>query len=207
MNNVNYHRELEKIISGEHNRKLLLHSCCAPCSSYCLIYLYKHFDITCFYCNPNITDKDEYEKRFAELRRLIGLIGTEYGCEGRIGLKESGYDPDSFVQKVDTLGLAGCPEGGSRCEMCFRLRLEKTYEEAVAGGYDYFATTLSISPHKNARLINEIGYALAADPGGPKWLPADFKKNNGYLQSIKLSEKYGLYRQNYCGCAYSKREP
>ncbi len=205
MNNINYHRELEKIISGEHNRKLLLHSCCAPCSSYCLIYLYKHFDITCFYCNPNITDKDEYEKRLAELSRLIGLIGAEYDCKDTLKLAVCEYEPERFIENVRSAQLETAPEGGSRCGMCFRMRLEKTYEAAVAGGYDYFATTLSISPHKNAGLINSIGSDIAKRGEGPMWLPADFKKNNGYLQSIKLSEKYGLYRQNYCGCEYSKR--
>ncbi len=204
MNNINYQKELEKIIGKDLSgprKRLFLHSCCAPCSSYCLIYLLKHFDITCFYYNPNITDADEYQKRLGELKKLIRIVNDEYGvC---IGLVEGGYEPDAFIKNVNDGDLADCPEGGRRCDMCFRMRLEKTYETAASNGYDYFATTLTISPHKNAQLINTIGYGIASGDG-PMWLPADFKKNDGYKRSIELSAKYDLYRQNYCGCWLSR---
>lgn len=207
MNKINYDKELEKIIAspdpcGKKRRSLMIHSCCAPCSSYCLIYLLAHFDITCFYYNPNITDEDEYDKRLGELRKLIALVNEEYGSS--IGLIEGEYEADAFIKKVEECDLANCPEGGRRCDMCFRMRLGKTYEIAKEKGFDYFATTLTISPHKNAQLINEIGYAIAGDGEGPMWLPADFKKKDGYKQSIELSAKYDLYRQNYCGCWLSR---
>ena len=200
-NNVNHQKELEKIIASLEGRpKLLLHSCCAPCSSYCLIYLLPHFDITCFYYNPNITDKDEYEKRTAELHRLVAMLNEEYSSS--IEVIDGPYEPDKFVSAAEGGGLATCPEGGDRCRMCFSMRLGKAYEAAVAGGFEYFTTTLTISPLKNAEVINTIGYGI----GGTMWLPSDFKKHDGFRQSIELSRKYGLYRQNYCGCEYSKNK-
>ena len=207
MNDVNYQKELESLIRSLTTRpKLLLHSCCAPCSSYCLIYLIPYFDITCFYYNPNITDRDEYDKRIAELHRLTDTLNEEYAhspfFESPISVIDGEYEPDVFVSKVTEGDLAACPEGGRRCEMCFSLRLAKTHETAVSLGFDYFTTSLTISPLKNAKLINEIGYSLS---DGAFWLPSDFKKNDGYKKSIELSQKYGLYRQNYCGCDYSRR--
>ncbi|MBO4889492.1 MAG: epoxyqueuosine reductase QueH [Lachnospiraceae bacterium] len=187
---------------------LLLHSCCAPCSSYCLISLLEHYDITCFYYNPNITDRSEYDKRAAELLRLINILNEEYSafCENHaIKLIIGDFEPDLFVRNVEEGGLADCPEGGDRCTMCFNMRLRKTYELACSGGYDLFTTTLTISPHKNAKLINSIGTAIAGErEGGPEWMYSDFKKKDGFKKSIELSAKYNLYRQNFCGCEYSK---
>lgn len=208
---INYKKKLEKIVSGLSpgtRPKLLLHSCCAPCSSYCLIYLLPYFDITCFFYNPNITGKEEYEKRYANLVRLCGILNEEFDPAARDGLPievtDGRGDGEFFLKNVSEGGLASCPEGGERCTMCFRMRLEKTFKEAISGGYDYFSTTLTISPHKNARLINSIGYELAKE-SGVMWLPSDFKKNDGFKESVRLSEKYGLYRQDYCGCEFSKR--
>ena len=208
MNDISYQKELEKIISNlSYRPKLLLHSCCAPCSSYCLIYLLGHFDITCFYYNPNITDKKEYDKRIGELHRLIDAINKEYAdskvLTTPIGVIDGQYEPEEFLNRVEEAGLASCPEGGKRCEMCFTLRLKKTHDTAAAGGFEYFTTTLTISPLKSAKLINNIGYGLAKDV---LWLPSDFKKKDGYKKSIELSAKYDLYRQNYCGCEYSKAD-
>ena len=203
MNKVNHHKELEKIIQTlDHRPKLLLHSCCAPCSSYCVLYLLEHFDITCFYYNPNITDSSEYEKRLAELYRLASVMSEEHGA--KITVLAGDYEPEKFLDAVAAGDLASCPERGERCTMCFRMRLSKAYEAASAGGFEYFTTTLTISPQKDAGLINSIGYDIAAG-GDVMWLPSDFKKNGGYARSVELSEKYGLYRQNYCGCEFSKR--
>ncbi|MBO4265959.1 MAG: epoxyqueuosine reductase QueH [Lachnospiraceae bacterium] len=208
MNRIDHRKELDTIIDGLTRRpRLLLHSCCAPCSSYCLVYLLPYFDITCFYCNPNITDTDEYEKRASELERLVAALNAEYRDSvpgfSSINVIIGEHEPDVFLNEVKRQSLEACPEGGSRCEMCFSMRLKKTYEEAAAGGFDYFTTTLTISPLKDAQLINRIGYDIASG-GGVMWLPSDFKKKDGYKQSIELSKKYGLYRQNYCGCEYSK---
>lgn len=224
MNKVNYSDELEKIISDTKPfKKLLLHCCCAPCSSYCLTYLVPYFDITCFFYNPNITDEDEYKKRLDEMHRLVGIIngmtrdpaifGEDDGSSVRfpeIKIIDGKYEPDLFLDKVKSSGLESCPEGGRRCETCFNMRLAKTYEMAVQTGSDYFTTTLSISPHKDAQLLNTIGYdiqrsgAAAGDTCTPMWLPSDFKKKDGYKISIELSRRFDLYRQNYCGCIYSK---
>ena len=208
MNRIDHDARLLKIIEDlDHRPSLLLHSCCAPCSSYCLIQLLDSFDITCFYCNPNITDSEEYEKRLAELIRLAEALNDEYDPVKRgydpIRVIDAGYDPHHFIQAVRSAGLEDCPEGGKRCEMCFGMRLGRTYEEAAARGFEYFATTLTISPLKNAQLINSIGYSVA-EGGKVSYLPSDFKKRDGYKQSIELSRKYDLYRQNYCGCIYSR---
>ena len=212
VNNVNYQRELDRILADLSDRpRLLLHSCCAPCSSYCLVYLRKYFDITCLYYNPNITDEDEYNKRLAELVRLKDMLNSEpVSDDGKevpsmITVIDGGFDPDSFIARVRENELEKCPEGGRRCEMCFSMRLNRTYDIACEGGYDYFTTTLTISPLKDAKLINMIGSGIAERNGeGPKWLFSDFKKNDGYKQSIELSKKYDLYRQNYCGCWLSR---
>lgn len=172
---------------------LLLHACCAPCASYPLEFLSPYFDITLLYYNPNITEKEEYEKRLEELRRLAHEFGAN--------VIDGGYSENTFFGAVK--GLEREPERGSRCKICFELRLEKTAEIAEKN-YDYFATTLTLSPLKNATLINEIGSALKVN--STKYLPTDFKKKGGYLRSIELSKKYDLYRQNYCGCVFSKRK-
>lgn len=209
LSNVNYAKELEGIVTAlDHRPRLLLHSCCAPCSSYCLIYLLPHFDITCFYYNPNITEEEEYNKRVSELERLVSAINLEYDLEGTdhpVKVIRGGYDPERFIGEVCRRQLEEAPEGGARCELCFNMRLMETYREAVSQGFEYFTTTLTISPLKNAQLINQTGLRISEAGDGTKWLPSDFKKNDGYRQSIELSRKYDLYRQNYCGCVYSKR--
>ena len=199
----NYQKELEKIIeeikrTGE-APTLLLHSCCAPCSSYCLEYLSEYFKITVFYYNPNIYPESEYALRTEEQKRLI----KELKVKNEISFLEIGFNPEEFYSAVK--GLEKEKEGGERCFVCYRLRLSKTAEEAKKRGFDYFTTTLSISPLKNAEKLNEI----AEDEGiknGIKHLPSDFKKKNGYKRSTELSRQYGLYRQDYCGCVYSVRD-
>lgn len=194
MNKVNFDREMTAIMQsfGGERKKLLLHACCAPCSSACLERLKDNFDVTLFFYNPNIED-EEYKKRKAELIRLAKETGWAEICE-------CSHDTEEFYSAVQ--GLEGCPEGGARCAVCFRLRLERTAECARELGADYFATTLTISPLKDAALINATGYA-AGEKYGVKWLPSDFKKHDGYLRSLQLSKEYNLYRQNYCGCIFS----
>lgn len=201
--NRNYQKELEKII--EENRRsnkipsLFLHSCCAPCSSYVLEYLSNFFSITVFYYNPNISPKEEYEHRVEEIRRLIGEMEFVHPVK----FVEGGYEPKEFFDMAK--GLEDVPEGGERCFRCYRLRMEEAAKLAKEGGYDYFATTLTISPLKNAGKLNEIGEELEGIYK-VSHLPSDFKKKNGYKRSIELSHEHGLYRQNYCGCVFSKRE-
>ena len=202
--NRNFQKELDKIISdiegGTMPRpKLFLHSCCAPCSSYCLVYLAKYFDIIDFYYNPNIAPKEEHDKRALELKRLVGTLKDEYGYS--IEFIEGEYEPEKFYEMAK--GLEGIPEGGERCFKCYKLRMEEAARLASEMGADYFTTTLSISPLKNATKINEIGEELA-EIYGVRHLPSDFKKREGYKKSVELSKKYELYRQNYCGCTYSK---
>ena len=203
MNNRNYQRELDALITGfeKENKvpRLFLHSCCAPCSSYVLEYLSKYFEITVFFYNPNISPKEEYEKRVEEIRRMIGEMNFIHPVK----MVEGTYDPQIFFRMAK--GLEQVPEGGERCFRCYRLRMEEAAKLAKEGGYDYFTTTLSISPLKNAPKINEIGEELA-EIYGAAHLPSDFKKKNGYKRSIELSHEYDLYRQNYCGCVYSRRE-
>ena len=196
---INYQLKLDEILANiEKGKKLLLHSCCGPCSSYVLEYLSNYFNITVFYYNPNIEDKEEFLKRFNEQKRLIEELPTKYKVE----LIEGKYEKDKYEQIIK--GLENEPEGGSRCFKCYRLRLEETAKLAKELGYDYFTTTLSISPYKNAAKLNEIGEELEKNYG-VKYLYADFKKKEGYKRSIELSRKYKLYRQDYCGCTYSKR--
>ena len=209
MNQINYQKELEKILNGlqmldgsEAPPTLFLHSCCAPCSSYCLEYLCKYFAITVFYYNPNISASQEYLKRVEEQKRLIAAYNQEQKGYP-ISIVEGDYEPALFFEMAK--GYEECPEGGERCFKCFDLRLRRTVEEAKRGKYDYFATTLTISPLKNAAKINEIGQQLSKEYG-VNWLPSDFKKKNGYKRSIELSAEYDLYRQDYCGCAFSKVE-
>jgi predicted adenine nucleotide alpha hydrolase (AANH) superfamily ATPase len=178
---------------------LLLHACCAPCSSYVLEYLCHYFDITLFFYNPNIAPESEYRFRAEELRRLI----AEMPAATTASFVEGNYDPERFYEI--TKGLEQLPEGGERCFRCYRLRLEETARYAAANGFDYFTTTLSISPYKNAAKLNTIGAELA-EASGVAYLFSDFKKKGGYLRSCRLSAEYGLYRQDYCGCAFSKAE-
>lgn len=238
MNSVrNYQKELDIIIEDIRRKasdletyeppRLLLHSCCAPCSSYVLEYLRRFFRITVFYYNPNISMEEEYIKRVAEQKRLIAVynknlkqrqrsqaelqqdvltesrlrMANEAGTAYPIEIIEGDYEPELFFETVK--GLEECPEGGERCFACYELRLRKTSQVGKGGNYDYFTTTLTISPLKNAPKLNEIGERLSAECG-VKWLPSDFKKKGGYQRSIELSKEYDLYRQNYCGCVYSK---
>ena len=203
MNQRNYQKELEKLIDqAQKDNKipsLFLHSCCAPCSSYVLEYLSKYFNITVFYYNPNIYPEEEYRKRVAEIRRLV----AEMPFTHPVHIEEGAYDPQVFYEMAK--GMEKVPEGGEHCFKCYRLRMEEAAKLAEEGGYDYFTTTLSISPLKNTEKINEIGEELAEIYKVPH-LPSDFKKKNGYKRSIELSHEYDLYRQNYCGCVFSKRE-
>ena len=198
---VNYQKILDKFIKDlkVDVPKLLVHSCCAPCSSYVLEYLNKYFNITVLYYNPNIYPFEEYDYRKNEQKRLI----SEMKFENPVSFIDCDYDNDSFNKAVK--GLESEPEGGKRCEKCFELRLNKTAEVAKENGFDYFVTTLSISPLKNAETLNRIGKEVG-EKYGVKYLLSDFKKNNGYKRSIELSREYSLYRQNFCGCVYSKQK-
>lgn len=200
---MNYSIETEKII--DYNKReqvvpsLLLHACCAPCSSACLEYLSSFFNITVFFYNPNISPKAEFDKRLAEERRLI----TEMLPDKNINVIEGTYNYNDFLDAIK--GLENAKEGGERCFKCYRLRLEKTAQLAKEMKFDYFCTTLSISPLKSAQKINEIGFETA-EKFCVKWLPSDFKKKEGYKRSVELSKQLHLYRQNFCGCVFSKKE-
>lgn len=241
VNKVNYSKELEKRIQGFQRNgevpKLLLHACCAPCSSHCLEYLREFFDVTVFFYNPNITEREEYYKRVAEEKRLIKEYNKQVDTQNfdgmrsdekarKIGIIEGEYDVNEYLDAVR--GLEDVPEGGERCRKCFELRLRETAEIAAKEGFEYFTTTLTISPLKNADVLNEVGAQAAeyvnekiavgmqalgggfgenGDDGGKVvFLPSDFKKKEGYKRSIELSQKFGLYRQDYCGCGFSKAE-
>lgn len=199
---MNYQLKLEEILKENENKNyiptLLLHSCCAPCSSYCLEYLSEFFKITIFYYNPNITEKSEYLKRVHEQQRLI----KELPCKYEIKFLEGDYNPDLFFNI--SKGLEKEPEKGKRCSKCYELRMRETALIAKKLGFDYFATTLTLSPYKNSNKVNEIGQLLERELN-IKYLYSDFKKKNGYKRSIELSKIYNLYRQNYCGCIYSKQ--
>ena len=203
----NYQKELDAILekNKEEGRtpRLLLHSCCAPCSSYVLEYLSEHFLITDFFFNPNITEEAEYRKRAEEMKRLIEAQPHVHP----VAFLEGSYEPAAFFREA--AGLENCREGGERCMKCFRLRLYETARTAAEGvsglpPFDFFTTTLTISPLKNAEAINAIGEEAAKVYGVP-FLPCDFKKRGGFLRSIELSKEYGLYRQNYCGCIFSRQ--
>lgn len=197
----NYQKELDALI--EKNLKegkvpsLVLHSCCAPCSSYALEYLSDYFNINVLYYNPNISSKEEYQLRLSEQKRLIAELRVKYP----VTLTEGEYEPSVFYAVAK--GLEHCPERGKRCLKCYRLRLEAAARLAKEQGADYFATTLTLSPLKSAESINEIGEELEKEYA-VKYLPTDFKKKNGYKRSIELSRIHNLYRQNFCGCVYSK---
>jgi hypothetical protein len=201
MEKTNYQRLLDaelKDLSGKAPR-LLLQSCCGPCSSYVLEYLAQYFSVTVLFYNPNIQPKSEYDLRLENQKKLIAALPVP----NPISFMEHDYDGESFVRAASP--LASEPEGGARCTVCFRLRLGETARLAREGGFDYFCTTLTVSPHKDAERINSIGRELAEEYG-VRWLPSDFKKRGGYARSIELSRQYGLYRQNYCGCLYGKGE-
>ncbi len=238
MNKRNYSKELENKIAQftkeDIHPRLLLHACCAPCSSYCLEYLREFFDVTVFFYNPNITEEKEYRKRVEEEKRLIAEYNrqvSEKNFEGMnsdsgarlIEIMEGDYVPKDFFEAVK--GFEECPEGGDRCRKCFELRLNETARIALKNGFEYFTTTLTISPLKNADVLNEVGQEAArmineeffSDKSGDNsesrddfkeviFLPSDFKKKNGYKRSIELSHKFGLYRQDYCGCGFSKAQ-
>lgn len=202
-NSVNYQKILDdtiqKIICDETVPKLLIHSCCAPCSSYVLEYLSEYFEITVLYYNPNIFPKEEYEYRIKEQKRLI----EEMRFTKPVKFIATEYTPWDFYNNIK--GYEKEFEGGKRCEICFKVRLEEAAKIAKEKGFDYFVTTLSISPMKNSALLNEIGTKLG-EKYGIKYLMSDFKKKNGYKRSVELSKIYDLYRQDYCGCIYSKNE-
>lgn len=199
--NRNFQKELEKklceITKSGKAPSLLLHSCCAPCSSYVIEYMSQYFDVTVFYYNPNISDNDEYRKRVEEQKRFIG----EFPAANKVSFIEGDYEPDVYFKNVK--GLEKCEEGGERCFVCYKMRLEKTAKLAKELKFDYFTTTLTISPLKKSAKLNEIGVGLA-EKYGVEYLLSDFKKKEGYKRSIELSNEYGLYRQNYCGCVFSR---
>jgi len=195
---INYYKEMEAALQRlEGHPRLLLHSCCGPCSSAVLELLTAHFDLTLFYYNPNIYPEAEYALRLATQKKLL----TAMFPEGNVKMTASEYRPADFDAAIR--GLESEPEGGARCGKCFALRLEETAKAAVSGGFAYFTTTLTVSPHKNADVINELGLALGGQYGVP-FLPSDFKKRDGYRRSVALANEYALYRQSYCGCRYSE---
>lgn len=197
---INYDKILQELIKTlDYTPKVLLHSCCAPCSSAVISYLTKYFDLTIYYYNPNIEPYEEYLKRKEEEIRFI----KEFPNINKLDIIDCDYDNALF--KDMTKGLEDTPEGGVRCHKCYYMRLLKTANKAKDLGYDYFATTLTVSPYKNSQVLNKIGKVIE-DQVGIKYLYSDFKKNNGYKKSIELSKEYDLYRQNYCGCIFSKQE-
>ncbi len=201
MNKRNFQREMDALlesVSKQPLKRLLLHSCCAPCSSYVLEYLSRYFEITVLYFNPNITSAGEYNLRLGEQRRLC----AQMPMPNSVSVIAGEYAPEQFFSAVK--GLENEPEGGARCRKCFELRLSYTARLAKEGKYAFFATTLTLSPLKNAAVINEIGESIASEYGVP-YLCSDFKKREGYKRSLVLSAEYKLYRQNYCGCVFSRR--
>lgn len=202
MNNVNYDKKQQEIInslkSNSEKPTLLLHSCCAPCSTSCLERLYPYFKIDILYYNPNINDSEEYYKRLTEQKRFVL---ERYN--GNINVLETTYSPNDFLAAIK--GYENEKEGGNRCKICYKLRLKETAIYAKENGYNYFTTTLSVSPYKNAKWLNEIGESLEK-LYGVNYLYADFKKGGGYLRSTELSKEYNLFRQDYCGCDFSKRK-
>ena len=203
---MNYQKELDDLIkkvdpaiSKNPPKKLLIHSCCAPCSSYVIEYLSQYFEVTIFYYNPNISEKSEYEKRALEQQRLISEMQTRYP----VLFLEGHYNPKEFYQVTN--GLEDCREGGARCTACYELRLREAARIAKEMSFNFFTTTLTISPLKNADKLNVIGQKIAEEVE-VSYLPSDFKKRNGYKRSIELSKEFNLYRQDYCGCIYSKMQ-
>lgn len=203
MNKINYQKELDKLISGFNKGgvvpSLLLHSCCGPCSSYCIEYLSQYFNVTVFYYNPNIYPDDEYYHRVKEQKKFIEAFPTKHP----VAFIEGDYDKEHFYEIAK--GLEHEPEKGVRCHKCYDLRLRRTALVAKEKGFDFFTTTLTISPMKDSQVLNEIGIRIS-DEVGVKWLPSDFKKKEGYKRSTELSKEYDMYRQDYCGCVFSYRE-
>jgi predicted adenine nucleotide alpha hydrolase (AANH) superfamily ATPase len=203
MNKINYQKELDKLISQLEKEgrvpSLLLHSCCGPCSSYCIEYLSQYFNITVFYYNPNIFPDEEYYHRVKEQQRFIDAFPTKYP----VHFIEGDYDKDSFYAIAK--GLEHEPEKGARCHKCYDLRLRRTAQVTKEKGFDFFSTTLTISPMKDSQVLNEIGIRISEELG-VSWLPSDFKKREGYKRSTQLSAEYDMYRQDYCGCVYSYNE-
>ena len=195
MNKINYDALMLRALEGAAEKRVLLQACCAPCASHCLSELAGKTRVTVYFYNPNLSDREEYEKRRAELLRLIGETGWADALD-------CAYAPEDFAAVA--AGYEDAPEGGARCARCFRLRLEHTAAAAKENGYDLFGTTLTLSPLKNADLINRIGFE-AGERYGVEYLPFDFKKRGGYQHSLDLSREHCLYRQNYCGCVFSKR--
>lgn len=195
---INFQLMTDEITEGLTGRpSLLLHSCCGPCSSYVLSYLKEFFDITVLFYNPNIFPEEEFNKRLLFQKQIISCLNADYP-DAKIKLKELAYNHDEFLSAAS--GFEKEPEGGARCEKCFELRIGKASMIAAQEGFEFFATTLSVSPHKNALVLNKVGERAA---GKAKWLYSDFKKKDGYKQSIELSKKYNLYRQDYCGCEFA----
>ncbi len=200
MSNSIFQQEQDRIIASiDEGKRLLLHSCCGPCSTYCLEVLARYFSVTLLWYNPNIFPVQEYYKRLETQKQVIEKLKTKYP----VNIEILEYEEQEYLRAA--AGLESQPEGGLRCTECFKLRLKKTAEYAKKNGFDFFTTTLTVSPHKNAPLINEIGKQFE-EIYGVKFLPSDFKKKNGYKRSTELSKQLGLYRQNYCGCRFSLRE-
>lgn len=203
-----YQKQLDELITSLSDKKpsLLLHACCAPCSSYVLEYLSEHFQITILYYNPNIYPQTEYERRFQEL--IDFLPKFEPAIKNKIQLIQTEYNPEEFFNAIDIKTnpeLATEPERGERCRRCYKFRMQKAYDYAKQNNFDYFCTTLSISPFKDAEKINIIGQELQnLSESGPKWLTSDFKKKNGFKRSLEISSEFDLYRQDYCGCSFGK---
>lgn len=205
----NYQKELDEIIeslaASAARPSLLLHACCGPCSSYVLEYLSKYFSITILYYNPNIYPEEEYLRRMNELKNFLPRFPAAF--KNNVKFVEQNYDPEEFYSALEIKNhpeFADEPEKGERCRRCYEFRLKKAYEYAVKNNFDYFCTTLSISPFKDSEKINTIGRELCDSIKKTRWLPSDFKKKGGFKRSLELSEEYELYRQQYCGCVYSK---
>lgn len=205
-----YQKQLDELITSLSDKKpsLLLHACCAPCSSYVLEYLSEHFQITILYYNPNIYPQTEYERRLQEL--IDFLPKFEPAIKNKIQLIQTEYNPEEFYNAIDIKTnpeLAFEPERGERCRLCYKFRMQKAYDYAKQNNFDYFCTTLSISPFKDAEKINILGNELQnLSESGPKWLTSDFKKKNGFKRSLEISSEFDLYRQDYCGCSFSKKK-
>lgn len=197
--NINYQKELDKFLNNlKYTPTLLMHSCCAPCSSYCLEYLSNYFDITVFYYNPNIYPSNEYDERISEQKKIIDNINAK----NSIKLIEGSYDTELFYRTIK--GLENEDEGGMRCHKCYQLRLEEAAKLASSFNFDYFTTTLTISPQKDSHILNYYGNE-AGNKYDVKYLNTDFKKKNGYKRSVEITKELGIYRQDYCGCIFSKR--
>lgn len=202
--NENYDVLFEQKRKTERDKKLLLHVCCAPCATYCLTRLLEDFDVTLFFANDNITSFDEWQKRLDEVRKLVSIVNDgKFETQPKFPLKLVVRPFDNLRFFAVAKGLENQPEGGERCTQCFSLRLTDTMNFALEHGFDLFGTTLTVSPYKNSALLNKLGQALCQSNEKIQWLPSDFKKRGGYNESIRLSREYGLYRQNYCGCAFS----